>query len=73
MTPDERRAWDRLCDEEYARWLLEETLEEIAASPEDVQDVLRRMLRDHLRTDFSASVDIGNDEQGSVRLLPPVC
>jgi hypothetical protein len=69
MTPDELRNWHRECDEDYARDLLEEMLAEIATTPEDMQEVLRRMLHHHLETDFSATVDIVEDEPGSIELF----
>ena len=69
MTPDDHRAWDRECDEYYAGDLLEETLVEIAAAPVDVQEVLPRLLHHHLESDFSANVEIVNDEPGSIELF----
>jgi hypothetical protein len=69
MTPDELRSWHRECDEDYARGLLEEVLAEIATTPQDVQQVLRRLLYHHLQTDFSADVDIVDDPQGSIELF----
>jgi hypothetical protein len=57
------------CDEDYARDLLDEALAEIATAPTEVQDVLRRLLHHHLATDFSSSVEIVNDEPGTIELF----
>jgi hypothetical protein len=44
-------------------------LAEIATVPDDVQQVLRRLLHHHLDTDFTGDIDIDYDTLGSIKLF----